>query len=81
MMQYIENYNRTLNEKESERTEKTTHRFPITISVELEKVRPELLDLLPYADVAFVSKDFARSRGYVNMSETLKSISQDAKTG
>lgn len=82
MMQHIENYNQSLAQKESESTaDKSTHHFPITISVELEKMRPELLDLLPYADVAFVSKDFAKSRGYVNMSETLKNVSQDAKTG
>lgn len=81
MMQHIENYNRSLAQKESESTDKSTQHLPITISVELEKMRPELLDLLPYADVAFVSKDFAQCRGYVNMSETLKNVSQDAKTG
>lgn len=81
MMQHIENYNKSLAQKEGESTDKSIHHFPITISVELEKMRPELLDLLPYADVAFVSKDFAKSKGYVNMSETLKNVSQDAKTG
>ncbi|XP_001599395.1 ketohexokinase [Nasonia vitripennis] len=82
MMQHIENYNRSLAQTSSEGDDKFTHHhLPITISVELEKMRPELLDLLPYADVAFVSKDFAECRGYVNMSETLKNVSQDAKTG
>jgi ketohexokinase len=81
MMQQIENYNKTISPKENKNTEKSIRYFPITISVELEKMRPELLDLLPYADVAFISKDFAKSRGYVNMSETLKNISQDAKSG
>lgn len=81
MMQHIENHNKSLSEKQCESTDDVSELFPITISVELEKSRPELLDLLPYADMAFVSKDFAKSRGYVNMSETLKSISEGAKTG
>ena len=86
MMQHIENHNKSLLQKEREEANDSlennlNQRLPITISVELEKMKPELLDLLPYADIAFVSKDFAKSRGYVNMSETLKNISQDAKTG
>lgn len=81
MMQHIENYNKSLVQKQSESIDDSNKIFPITISVELEKVKPELLDLLPYADIAFVSKDFAKSRGYINMSETLKSISEGAKTG
>ncbi|XP_011496364.1 PREDICTED: ketohexokinase-like isoform X2 [Ceratosolen solmsi marchali] len=72
MMQHIENYNKSVTQRDSETNEKLSRYTPITISVELEKKRPELLDLLPYADVAFISKDFAKSRGYLNMSETLK---------
>ena len=36
----------------------------ITISVELEKKKPELIKLLPLADVVFVSKEFAGYHGY-----------------
>ncbi|XP_015126329.1 ketohexokinase [Diachasma alloeum] len=74
MMQHVETYNDSLKEGESDRS-------PVTISVELEKMNSELLDLLPYADVAFVSKDFARSRGHDNMSEAIRSIAQDIKSG
>lgn len=80
MMQHIENHNKLLSQKQCE-SDDSTKLFPITISVELEKMRPELIDLLPYADMAFVSKDFAKSRGFENMSETLKNVCADAKTG
>ncbi|XP_014229868.1 ketohexokinase-like [Trichogramma pretiosum] len=80
MMQHIEAYNKSLTQKETEDSKESTQQ-PITISVEIEKMKVELLDLLPYADIAFVSKDFAKSRGYTNMSETLKCVSKDAKTG
>ena len=35
------------------------------ISIELEKIRPPpwLEQLIPYADVIFMSKDYARSKG------------------
>lgn len=35
------------------------------ISIELEKIRPApwLEQLIPYADVIFMSKDYARSKG------------------
>lgn len=75
MMQYIEDYNKSCLTYENFGCSK------ITISVELEKPNSELLDLLPYADVVFLSKDFAQSRGCNNMSETLKSISRDVKSG
>lgn len=82
MMQHIENHNKTLIAKNKENSDKSTaSRTPITISVELEHPRPGLLDLLPYTDVAFVAKDFARSRGFENMGETLRNTSQGAKTG
>lgn len=82
MMQCVENYNNMLNySQDSSNKEVNIHQMPITISVELERPRQELLDLLPYVDVAFISKDFAQSRGYDNMSETLKNISDDAKSG
>lgn len=53
----------------------------IVISLELEKPKPELLDLLVFVDIAFVSKDFAVSRGWENMSETLKNMSQETYKG
>ncbi|XP_053998628.1 ketohexokinase-like [Hylaeus anthracinus] len=82
MLQYVENYNNTLNYHENSSTKETDWRqIPITVSIELERPKQELLDLLPYVDVAFISKDFAQSRGYDNMSETLKNISEDAKSG
>lgn len=83
MMQYIESYNngtRDGNGKVSE-VPLTPPSLPITISVELEKKNDELLDLLPYADVAFISKDFAKSRGYGNMSECLRNMGRDVKSG
>ncbi|XP_076634110.1 ketohexokinase [Colletes latitarsis] len=82
MMQYVENYNNTLNYSQGFSNKETDwSQIPITVSVELERPQQELLDLLPYVDVAFISKDFAQSRGYDNMSETLKNISEDAKSG
>lgn len=82
MLQCIENYNDMLScFQDSTDKEKDWNLVPITVSVELESPRQELLDLLPYVDVVFISKDFAQSRGYDNMSETLKNISDDAKSG
>lgn len=82
MMQFVENYNNRLNyRKEIHNKEVQLDQMPITISVELERPREELLDLLPYVDVAFISKDFAQNRGYSDTSETLKNISKDAKSG
>ncbi|XP_076243082.1 ketohexokinase [Calliopsis andreniformis] len=81
MLQFVENYNHTLNYRPAENNETCTNQMPITISVELESPKEELLDLLPYADVVFISKDFALYRGYSNMSETLRSISEEAKSG
>jgi hypothetical protein len=36
-------------------------------------------DLIPWADVLFIGKDFAEFCGCTNMSETLKKIARDAK--
>ncbi|XP_017793022.1 PREDICTED: ketohexokinase-like isoform X1 [Habropoda laboriosa] len=82
MMQCVENFNSMLHHnQDTDSKEMDISEVPITISVELERPKQELLDLLPYVDVAFISKDFAQSRGYDNMSETLKNISEDAKSG
>ncbi|KAF7987195.1 hypothetical protein HCN44_010863 [Aphidius gifuensis] len=75
MIQYIEDYNKSCLTFENSDCSK------ITISVELEKPNSELLDLLAYADVVFLAKDFAQSRGCNNMSETLRSITRDVKSG
>lgn len=78
MMQRIQTYNNSLN-----RTcdSVTKNRMPITISVELESPRAgrRILDLLPYADVAFVAKDFAKHLGFSNMSEVIHNVGQNAK--
>ncbi|CAK9798799.1 Khk [Anthophora quadrimaculata] len=82
MMQCVENYNSMLHHsQDTDSKGMDISQVPITISVELERPKQELLDLLPYVDVAFISKEFAQSRGYDNMSETLKNISEDAKSG
>ncbi|EFN77113.1 Ketohexokinase [Harpegnathos saltator] len=75
MMQRVKSYNNSLNDRD------TKYRAPITISVELERPRPELLDLLSHADVTFVAKDFAKSQGLESMSEILRNIVSHAKPG
>lgn len=45
--------------------------WPLTVSVEAEKPRAEVAALLPLADVLFVSKDYARYRGYSTMQEAV----------
>lgn len=71
IIQHIENYNNSL----------MPNCIPITISVEIESPRagPRLLDLLPYVDVAFIGKEFAKNLGFNNMSEVIRNIGQDAK--
>lgn len=82
MMQYIKSYNKSARLSEEQSADKNnTKNVNITISIELENPKSELLNLLPYADVVFISKDFAQSRKYDNMSETLKGISKEAKSG
>ncbi|XP_011876967.1 PREDICTED: ketohexokinase-like [Vollenhovia emeryi] len=73
IIQYIENYNKSLNNMPD--------RMPITISVELESPRSgaRLLDLLPYVDVAFIAKEFAKNLGLNNKSEVMRNIGQNAK--
>jgi hypothetical protein len=51
----------------------------VPISIEIEKPRAEMWDLIPWADVLFIGKDFAEFCGCTSMSETIKRIAQDAK--
>ncbi|XP_042234571.1 ketohexokinase-like isoform X2 [Homarus americanus] len=53
----------------------------ITISVEIEKAKPELESLIPLPDVLFVSKDYAMFKGYSSMAETVKEIQAQAIPG
>lgn len=81
MIRLIENYNDSLSSRARDRADDSSRdaRAPIAISVELERARPELLDLLPHADVAFVAKDFAKSQGWSSMDEVMRKIDRDAK--
>lgn len=74
-MQHIENYNKSL------RDHREKNNFPITTSIELESPRSgaKLLDFLPYADVLFISKDFAKTQGFCNMNDVIKTIGQNTE--
>lgn len=52
----------------------------VKISVEIEKPRPILSELLPLGDVVFVSKDFAQFSGFHSMSEAAKGFLSAIKT-
>lgn len=82
MIQNVESYNKSIRLLDKQNIEKSNKwNKIITISLEIEQCVPELLDLLPYVDLVFISKDFARSRGCNNMDEILKNISAKAKPG
>lgn len=51
----------------------------LPVSIEIEKPKSEMQDLIPRADVLFVGKEFAEFSGCTNMSEALKKIAADAK--
>ena len=53
----------------------------IKVSVELERPRESLLQLLHRADVVFISKDFARFRGFSSSALTVKSLHSHLKSG
>ncbi|XP_012529199.1 ketohexokinase isoform X2 [Monomorium pharaonis] len=78
MIQLVKIYNNSLNRTGDCATK---NHIPITISVELESLRsdPRVLDLLPYVDVVFIAKEFAKNLGYNNMTEVIRNIGQDAK--
>jgi len=77
MIQHIVNYNNSLNHTCNRAIK---NRMPITISVELSpRSGSRLLDLLPYVDIAFVAKEFAKTLGFSNMNEAIRNIGQDVE--
>lgn len=46
----------------------------IKISIEIEKPRPELVEMLSLADVVFISKDFAAACGYSDMTSAVEAL-------
>ncbi|TTO79336.1 Ketohexokinase [Bagarius yarrelli] len=53
----------------------------ITVSVEIEKPRSSLYQLLPHGDVVFVSKDVAMDFGFQSASSTVKGLYSRVKKG
>lgn len=53
----------------------------IVVSVELEKPRKSLMQLLDKADVVFTSKDFAQFLGFSSPYETVRSLRSKIKSG
>ncbi|XP_078365873.1 ketohexokinase-like [Oculina patagonica] len=53
----------------------------VKVSVELERPRESLMLLLNKADVVFISKDFARFRGFSSSALTVKSLHPHLKSG
>lgn len=50
-----------------------------TISIELEKVKPELAQLIGLADVLFVSKEYAGYHGYKSAKEACLKFREKTK--
>lgn len=53
----------------------------ITVSVEIEKTREPLYQLLPYGDVVFVSKDLAKHFGFESASSAIRGLYPQVKKG
>lgn len=53
----------------------------IKISVEIEKSRPILKELIPLGDVLFVSKDFSVFSGYHSMKKAVEGFSSLVQPG
>ena len=53
----------------------------VKVSVELERPRESLLQLLQKGDVVFISKDFARFRGFSSSAVAVKSLHSQLKSG
>ena len=77
MIEWVELWNES-HTSETDRGHGLGHKA-LPISVEVEKPRVVTQDLIPLADVLFVSKEFAEFRGCTTMSETLRNLAQDAK--
>ncbi|XP_069670591.1 ketohexokinase-like isoform X2 [Periplaneta americana] len=77
MVEWIEFWNET-HSSEHDRGHGLGHKA-LPISLEIEKPKAEMQDLIPRADVLFIGKDFAEFCGCTNMSDTLKKIAVDAK--
>ena len=37
------------------------------VSLEIERVKPNIEDLIEYADIVFIGKDFVLSKGIINL--------------
>ncbi|XP_041817895.1 ketohexokinase isoform X2 [Chelmon rostratus] len=70
MIQQVAMYNSTLPPQQR-----------ITVSVEIEKTREPLYQLIPYGDVVFVSKDVARHFGFLTAEAALKGLYSRVKKG
>ncbi|KAI4496429.1 hypothetical protein M0804_000239 [Polistes exclamans] len=82
MMETIEKYNKFIKCMNKQADKIMNKQFMrITVSLELENPQRELLLLLPYANIVFISKDFAQSRGCDNMDEILENIGARARPG
>jgi hypothetical protein len=77
MIQLVEFWNES-HTSEHDRCHGLGHKA-LPISIEIEKPRTEMQDLIPWADVLFIGKEYAEFCGCSNMPETLKKIAQDAK--
>ena len=44
------------------------------ISVEIERAKPNIEDLIELADIAFIGKDFIKSKELTNLSENFNSF-------
>ncbi|XP_067326546.1 ketohexokinase isoform X3 [Anolis sagrei] len=70
MLQRVEDYNRNLPPSERVQT-----------SVEVEKPRPELYQLLSHGDVVFISKDVAKDLGFSTAREAVLGLRSRVKEG
>ncbi|XP_050419438.1 ketohexokinase [Patella vulgata] len=70
MMNHVRRYNKSVDDEDK-----------IVISLEIEKIRPILLDdLIELADYTFLSKDYAQFLGYDDMTSCVRGMSETGKT-
>ncbi|KAL7641722.1 UNVERIFIED_CONTAM: hypothetical protein RMT77_007595 [Armadillidium vulgare] len=65
MISVVRDYNKKVSKEEE-----------ITISVELEKAKEEMNDLISLGDIVFLSKEYARFRGWNTMEEALSKVAE-----